>query len=372
MTIETVFKLPFVEQESFFKNKLNIPTQKWTDLWKDQHAKGFMIAGAYKADLLADFRAAVDKAISQGITLEDFRKDFDSIISRHGWSYKGGRNWRSEVIYSTNIRTSYAAGRWQQLQDPEVRKFYGYLTYRHGDSRIPRPHHLAWDGITLPADNPWWKTHYVPNGWGCKCKIFAATKEDFERAKAAGKGEAPPSPIDPKTGEPVGIDKGWGYNVGEAAQREDYRVLAGKFETLPYDIAQRWMNDFLNSPTFERFYEGKIKGDFPVAVLSPKDRETLGSKTQAIWLSSETMIKNKAAHPDIDLNDYRLLPKIVDTGEVYRQGEERLIYLREAAKLYRASLKRTQDESENFMLSLFETTSEKAKKQVVKKYERIR
>ena len=127
MAIETVFNLPFVEQESFFRNKLNIPTQKWTDLWKDQHAKGFMIAGAYKADLLADFRAAVDKAISKGVTLEDFRKDFVNIISKHGWSYKGGRNWRSEVIYSTNIRTSYAAGRWQQLQDPEAVS-YTHLT----------------------------------------------------------------------------------------------------------------------------------------------------------------------------------------------------------------------------------------------------
>jgi hypothetical protein len=232
-----VFKLPFKEQERFFQNKLNIPTQKWTDLWKDQHAKGFMIAGAYKADLLADFRTAVNKAISQGITLEDFRKDFDSIVARHGWSYKGRRNWRSEVVYSTNIRTAYAAGRWNQLQDPDVRKFYGYLTYRHGDSRAPRPHHLAWDGITLTDDAPWWKTHYVPNGWGCKCKIFAATKEDFERATAAGKGEAPPSPIDLKTGEPVGIDKGWGYNVGMATKAK-YRILEGSLARLPDDIAQ--------------------------------------------------------------------------------------------------------------------------------------
>jgi len=24
----------------------------------------------------------------------------------------------------------------------------------------------AWDGVTLPADDSWWKTHYTPNGWG--------------------------------------------------------------------------------------------------------------------------------------------------------------------------------------------------------------
>jgi hypothetical protein len=41
----------------------------------------------------------VDKAITGGTTLEDFRKDFDRIVAKHGWDYNGGRNWRSKVIY---------------------------------------------------------------------------------------------------------------------------------------------------------------------------------------------------------------------------------------------------------------------------------
>jgi uncharacterized protein with gpF-like domain len=237
MTIEAVFALPFEEQIAFFKKKINIPTRKWDDLWKAEHAKGFMIAGAAKADLLNDFRQAVDKAISGGSTLADFRKEFDGIVEKHGWSYKGGRNWRTRVIYDTNVRTSYTAGRWQQLQDPDVKKFYGYLVYRHGDSRVPRPLHLAWDGTTLPADDPWWNTHYVPNGWGCKCKIFAAMKEEWEAAGV--KGQAPPSPIDPKTGEPVGVDKGFGYNVGAAYMEQSHRILENAVARLPQDIAAR-------------------------------------------------------------------------------------------------------------------------------------
>jgi len=368
----TVFQLPFAEQETFFRDKLNIPTRRWDDLWKDQHAKGFMVAGACKADILTDFRTAVDKAITKGTTLEEFRKDFDDIVSRHGWSYNGSRNWRSEVIYSTNVRQSYNAGRWAQLTDPEQLEVLPYLTYKHGDSRNPRPHHLAWDGITLPADHPWWDAHYPQNGWGCKCRVYGSTKKEYEAAKAAGKGAAPKSGIDPKTGEPIGIDKGFGFNAGKAAQAEGYRVLTNKFETMPYDIAQRWMDEHLKSPAFERFFDGRINGDFPVAVLAPRDREVLGSGRQTVWLSSETMIKNKETHPDIKLEDFLFLPKIIGSGEVYRQGEERLIYLRAADKYYRASLKTTRDKAANFMLSLFGTTSEKAKRQVVEKYERIR
>ncbi len=328
-----------------------------------------MIAGAYKAELLADFRTAVDRAIADGVTLRDFRKDFDRIVAKHGWSYNGSRNWRSEVIYSTNIRTSYAAGRWAQLTDPDMMKFYGYLVYRHGDSRVPRPQHLAWDGVTLPTDDPWWDSHYVPNGWGCKCRVFAATKEEW---RAAGKkGQAPPSPLDPKTGEPVGIDKGWGYNVGKAAGK-DYRVLSDKFETLPADIARKWLAEFLKGPTFERFFAGRIQADFPVAVLDEATKKALGATTQTVWLSQGTLKEHLGKHPDIGIEDFRLLPEIIETGEVYRRSDERLIYLKIAGKSYRAGLKRTRDKTENFMLTLFETPPEKAKRQVVEKYERIR
>jgi len=331
-----------------------------------------MVAGAYKAELLSDFRGAVDKAITQGTTLAEFRKDFDRIVATNGWSYNGTRNWRSELIYSTNIRTAYAAGRWEQLQDPVVQEACPYLEYRHGNSLHPRPQHLAWHGLILPRDDPFWQTHYPPNGWGCKCKVFAATKRDQRKAQASGKTNAPPSPIDQKTGEPEGIDKGWGYNVGEAAQKNDYRVLSDKFETLPDDIGRKWMRSFLESPTFERFHTGKIKGDFPVAVLNESERQVLGSKTQTVWLSDETMKKIRDVHPDISLADCGKIPEIIDAGEVYQQADERLIYLKENEKLYRLGLKNTKDKKSNFMLTLFSTSTDKAKKQVLEKYKRIR
>lgn len=237
--LDGVFQLPFDEQIEFFRDKLNIPTLHWYDLWKAQQSKGFMIAGATKADILADFRAAVDKAIATGTTLEEFRADFDIIVQKHGWSYNGSRAWRSEVIYSTNIRTSYAAGRWAQLTDPEQLQVLPYLTYRHGDSRVPRPEHLAWDGVTLPADDPWWDTHYTPNGWGCKCYVTGATRSEADAARKAGKGTAPESPIDPRTGEPKGIDKGWGYNPGKAAGEHGHDILENAASRLPDDIAKK-------------------------------------------------------------------------------------------------------------------------------------
>ena len=345
---------------------------------RDQHAKGFMVAGAMKTELLTDLRAAVDKAISSGVTLADFRKDFDGIVEKHGWIFKGGRNWRTKVIYDENVRTAYMAGRWRQMTDPDVVKLRPYLMYRHGDSRVPREHHLALDGLVLRYDDPFLDTHYTPNGWGCKCKWLSKSKRDLARMGKDGPDTAPKIEYreyeDRNGGKhqvPVGIDPGFDYNVGKAAEKT-YKNMADRFEALPHEIAKPFMAEYLAGPVFARFYEGKIKGEMPVAVLNDTDKAALGTKAQTVWMSDTTLAEHKTSHPEIGIDDYRLIPEIIETGEVYKQGEARLVYLKHAGKLYRAALKRTRDRKENYYLTLFETTDEKALKEIRSKYEQIR
>ncbi|MCZ7600797.1 MAG: phage head morphogenesis protein [Gammaproteobacteria bacterium] len=144
--------VPFTEAIEYFRRKINLPTRAWSDLQEDAHARAFVVAGATKADLLADIRAAVDDALAEGTTITDFRKRFDEIVERHGWSYRGKRGWRTRVMFDTNIRTAHAAGRWQQIQRTKARR--PWLIYQTaGDERV-RPLHQTWHHITLPADDP--------------------------------------------------------------------------------------------------------------------------------------------------------------------------------------------------------------------------
>jgi hypothetical protein len=164
--------LPFSEQIAFFKDKLDLPTRTWKDLLGAAHDRAFVVAGAMKADLLADLHEAVLKGIEQGTTLEEFRKDFKSIVAKRGWTgWKGegtpeGVAWRTQTIYGTNLRTSYQAGRHAQAQDiAQRRPFWRYV--HNATVMDPRPEHIAWNGKILRADDPWWKTHWPPNGWNC-------------------------------------------------------------------------------------------------------------------------------------------------------------------------------------------------------------
>jgi len=215
--------LPFAEQIAFFRAKLNLPTRAWTDIYKADHDFAFVVAGANRDAIVADFRAAVEKAIADGTTLAQFRKDFDAIVATHGWDYNGGRNWRSRVIYETNLNTSYAAGRFEQLQAAP------YWQYQHADwVTNPRHDHLAWDGLVLARDDPWWQSHYPPNGWGCQCSVRGLWPRDLKRLGKDGPDEAPQvrliaraigknSPSGPRVVRvPEGIDPGFEYVPGKA------------------------------------------------------------------------------------------------------------------------------------------------------------
>src|SRR5574340_39125 len=134
--------LPFQEQIDFFRKKLNLPTERWDAIQKAAHDRAFIVAGAAKADLLDDLRAAVQKAIEQGTSLETFRKEFKALVQKHGWTgwtgegTKAGEAWRTRVIYETNLRTSHAAGRWAQLNDPDLLKLRPFWRYVHNDSAL--------------------------------------------------------------------------------------------------------------------------------------------------------------------------------------------------------------------------------------------
>lgn len=217
--------LPFTAAIESFRQKVNLATRAWDDMWGEMHTRAFTVAGATNEALLEDLRQAVDKAISTGTTLAEFRKDFDAIIEKRGWSYKGTRGWRTAVIYDTNLTVAYSSGRYRQMTSPAVKAVRPYFRYLRSSSADRRPEHASWANLVLPQDDPFWDTHYPPNGWGCKCGVQSLSKRDIARLRADGEDLGTTAPaedlveyVDKKTGQvievPRGIDPGWDYNPG--------------------------------------------------------------------------------------------------------------------------------------------------------------
>lgn len=235
------FGQPFAQQVAALRIRLGnrVPTQAWDDITRSAHDQSFMVAGAEKADLLADLAGAVDKAIEKGTTLEEFRKDFREIVARNGWTgwtgqgTEKGEAWRTRIIYQTNLRTSYAAGRYAQLKEAG----YAYWIYKHSHAVHPRPQHLAWDGVALPPDHPFWATNYPPNGWGCGCEVRGAHTTAGIRRAGGDPGKVLPGGWDRRDARGLlpGIDKNWDYAPG-ATMADTINALSGKLPSLPAPI----------------------------------------------------------------------------------------------------------------------------------------
>ena len=242
------FNKPFQEQIDFLKSKLNLPSERYDDIRKSAHDRAFMVAGAAKADLLNDLHDAINKA-AEGESMGKFRKRFDEIVKRNGWEgwtgsgSKKGRDWRTKVIYQTNLTTSYSAGRYKQLNDPDLRKVRPYWKYIHNETVAhPRPLHVSWSGLVLHADDPWWQTHFPPNGYGCRCYVQAVRESEFKGEKAPDNGTY--THIDSRGNKhevPNGIDFGFDYQPGAGTATPFKDLIDKKLINFPARIgADMW------------------------------------------------------------------------------------------------------------------------------------
>lgn len=237
MSAELRFDLDPKKAIAFFRGKGYSTSFAWQEIWQYEHDAAFTVAKMMNVDLLRDVRAAVDKALAEGQTFHQFKDALQPRMLEAGWWGRAempdpatgelkevelGSPRRLRTIFETNIQTSYAAGQWAEIQ--QTKSDAPYLMYDAVDDGRTRPEHAAWDGTVLPADDPWWETHYPPNDWGCRCGVIQLSGD---QVKALGKevaDKAPPMKMreytNPATGEvsqvPQGIGPGWAYAPGSS------------------------------------------------------------------------------------------------------------------------------------------------------------
>ncbi|RJL71415.1 phage head morphogenesis protein [Acinetobacter radioresistens] len=116
--------------------------------------------------------AAVNKAIADGSTFEDFKKLVAENEIKLSEPYL-------KNVFRTNIQTAYSHGRWQQQQRNRDKR--PYLMYSAIDDSRVRPSHLALNRIIRHIDDPFWLMYYPPWGFMCRCTVVALTEKQAEK-----------------------------------------------------------------------------------------------------------------------------------------------------------------------------------------------
>lgn len=372
--------VPPAEAIAYFRRKGYRISWAWQDVYAEEHARAFTVAKAMSLDILEDIRAAVDAAIAEGITVEEFRRRLEPTLRAKGWwgrrrvvdpltgeerEMQLGSPRRLRTIYHANLRTAHAAGRWEQIQRTKRRR--PYLRYVAILDDRTRPHHRAWHGTVLPADHPWWREHYPPNGWNCRCTVQQLSERDLERFGYEVSDRPPDTGItrtwtNPRTGEvrrvPLGIDPGWDYNPGAAGLDHARQLLAEKLDAVAggdVSIAQAAVRDLVDGEDFERWIE-EPSGAYPVMVVPEVARQALRARPRVAVLSAESLQKNRRNHPDLSIEDYRYLPLAGEQPRlIIQDSKTSVVIVSRAGKLHWTVLKATRTGLGMFVTSVRRT-----------------
>ena len=185
LTIET---FPNEAAADYIRGKAVADPTHFGNLPDQLKQRAFTVAGIEQLDALRRIRDAVAK-LPEGASWDVAKKEIAAEISPFvGGDMKAARA-KAEMQLRIHGFQAYAVARHQeQMETIDVFPYWKYVTV--GDSRV-RPAHAALDGKVLRADDPWWKTHYPPWDWGCRCIVEALDEEDAEAAGISTSADMP-------------------------------------------------------------------------------------------------------------------------------------------------------------------------------------
>jgi SPP1 gp7 family putative phage head morphogenesis protein len=131
----------------------------------------------------------LQKAVKEGDTFDNFKKDLEPKLDNSGYTKKDdGSSWRLKNIYQTNLQTSYNAGRYAQQMD--VTDEFPYWELDAIMDKNTTDGCRSVNGVILPASDAFWQTNYPPRHFGCRSKVIAHSKPTL---KLHGKSLSNPS-----------------------------------------------------------------------------------------------------------------------------------------------------------------------------------
>lgn len=253
----------------------------------DLNARQYATTVSYLASL-DQIRTVINltnKAIEDGSTFQEFQKAVGEAgieLSPH----------HLDNIFRTNIQNAYAHGIWTQQQENKANR--PYLRYSSLNDGRTRPSHLALNNIVRHIDDSFWDTHFVPNGFNCRCAIDAITESQAKRLGITTDDDLPD--IQP--------DEGWAISPSSYGKQLN-DVLQEKIDDalLTNTPLARKLSDIQNEALASQQANEKIVKAFePMSEVSKQVNESIVDRV---------LEKNK----DVEPSAIRMLTELVKDEE---------------------------------------------------------
>lgn len=245
---------------AFFRAKGLRATFSHADMIGEAHDHAFTVAKMMDMDLLAQVRASLDEALATGTPFGEWKQQIAPLLKKAGWwgeqpvrdpatgataPAQLGSAWRLETIFRTNMQQAYAVEAWRSIV--EGAELAPFLMYDAVDDLRTRAEHRSWDGTVLRWDHPWFKAHFPPCGFNCRCGVVQLSPDDLQ---VMGLSVSPEAPEDgtyrwrnPRTGMPMtvpkGVDPGFDRNPGAAYVAQLERLAREKISQIADPVTRK-------------------------------------------------------------------------------------------------------------------------------------
>jgi SPP1 gp7 family putative phage head morphogenesis protein len=176
----------FEEAVRRFRMRVPISDVEWDQLLESEREYAFKVAGVSQARMVQEVYDAVERAVRDGTTLDDFKAEAGPTLTE-AWGANDSA--RMETVFRNGVMSSYNAGRWDIFTEPHVLEERPYFRFDAAVDNRTTDLCDALDGTILPADHPFWRTSWPPLHPNCRSTVIPLTESE---ARAEGISPGPP------------------------------------------------------------------------------------------------------------------------------------------------------------------------------------
>ncbi len=232
---------PFRQAVDYQLSRIPGRSEDFTALSNEGKLRSFWIAGLVRKDLLEAAHTEAVRFINEGKTKAEFLDHVGELLDKQGGTLLSPS--RLDLIAQNAFAVPYAAGRFAQINDPEILAERPYLQYPLG------PHDkstseicLKLEGLVARHDDPIWKHIFPPNHHGERHLQVTTMTEDQAQESGriyASAGEREYPVID---GQEFHPDPGWDFEPGLLTS--DDRALVEAARAVGAELPAKTAGDY--------------------------------------------------------------------------------------------------------------------------------
>ncbi len=153
-------------------------TKSGEELSAEAHDKAFTIAKVTSANILQTVLDYLNKAQTDGMSLNKFKESVETRLQESGWTEL--KPSRLTTVFNTNLQIAFAKGQYDKQALLAEKEGLIYWKFVQVQRKTKRDAHSKFHNKVFHFKDPIWKKIYPPCGHNCKCRVIPLSLKEVK------------------------------------------------------------------------------------------------------------------------------------------------------------------------------------------------